>query len=241
MPEQGRSADSCVRVAVFWSGEADVDVLGVLSGSEFTLLAQARDADEVDGWPASLDAAVICVQRLGAGQFSDLRKLRAELPAEAALVVVADTVTRRSLHEAERAGVDALVPRDRVDSALRAAVRAACSGLFVVPRDLVGRIARPALTVRERQVLAMVVLGCANSEIARRLYLAETTVKSHLSTAFAKLGVRSRSEAVATILDPSGGLGTGILTIADGERAPSRRTKIDHENGLASTASTGAR
>jgi hypothetical protein len=39
-------------------------------------------------------------------------------------------------------------------------------------------------------------------------------VKSHLSSAFTKLGARSRSEATALILDPATGLGPGILTIA---------------------------
>ena len=40
-------------------------------------------------------------------------------------------------------------------------------------------------------------------------------MKSHLSSSFTKLGVRSRNEAAALILDPETGLGTGILTIAD--------------------------
>ena len=90
-----------------------------------------------------------------------------------------------------------------------------------MPRDLAAEGTRPTLTVRERQVLGMVVLGCTNAEIARRLYVAETTVKSHLSTAFAKLGVRSRNEAVGAILDPDRGLGTGILAISEDE-VPSR-------------------
>ena len=61
----------------------------------------------------------------------------------------------------------------------------------------------------EEKILGMVVLGMPNSEIAGRLVLAESTVKSHLHSSFRKLGVRSRNEAVARILDPSGHLGTG--------------------------------
>jgi hypothetical protein len=56
-------------------------------------------------------------------------------------------------------------------------------------------------------------MGYMNCQIAERLFLAESTVKSHLSSAFAKLGVRSRNEAVSLILDPNRGLGTGILTV----------------------------
>jgi DNA-binding NarL/FixJ family response regulator len=93
-------------------------------------------------------------------------------------------------------------------------VLAVCAGQVAVPRDAGPQLQKPALTSREKQVLGMVTLGFANSEIARKLYLAESTVKSHLSSAFAKLGVRSRSEAAALILDPNGALGPGILTIA---------------------------
>ena len=67
-----------------------------------------------------------------------------------------------------------------------------------------------ALTNREKQILGLVVGGLTNAQIARELYLAESTVKSHLSSAFMKLGVSSRNEAVAVILDPVRGSTLGI-------------------------------
>ena len=72
------------------------------------------------------------------------------------------------------------------------------------------------LSTREKQVLGMVVLGFTNGEIARQLHLAESTIKSHLSSSFTKLGVRSRNEA-AELIDADGGLGTGILAISGAE------------------------
>jgi DNA-binding NarL/FixJ family response regulator len=69
--------------------------------------------------------------------------------------------------------------------------------------------------------MGMVVLGLSNAEIAAKLVVAESTIKTHLTSTFAKLGVRSRSEASALILDSERGLGTGILSISEAERVPS--------------------
>jgi DNA-binding NarL/FixJ family response regulator len=96
---------------------------------------------------------------------------------------------------------------------LPATVSAVAGGQLVVPSSLRAAIAKPTLTTREKQVMALVVLGFSNREIADQLFLAESTVKSHLFSAFRRLGVRTRKEAAALILDDQQGLGTGILTI----------------------------
>jgi DNA-binding NarL/FixJ family response regulator len=87
---------------------------------------------------------------------------------------------------------------------------------MVMPRNLRGEVQKPSLSARERQILGMVVMGLTNHEISARMFLAESTVKSHLSSAYSKLGVRSRSEAVALILDPRGSVGTGVMAVAPG-------------------------
>ena len=56
--------------------------------------------------------------------------------------------------------------------------------------------ARPALTAREIDVLALVAIGCTNAEIGVRLDLAAETVKSYLRAAMRKLGAHRRTEAV---------------------------------------------
>ena len=193
-------------------------VRDALSADGLDLVADARSLDRLAH--QSLDAAVVVVKRLRRRDYAVVHGLRASLPTTP-IVIVSDELTRRDLVMAERAGADGLVLHSRVSVALAVAVRAACAGQLVVPRELAAEGTRPTLTVRERQVLGMVVLGCTNAEIAKRLFVAETTVKSHLSTAFAKLGVRSRNEAVGAILDPDRGLGTGILAISEDE-VPSR-------------------
>ena len=70
-----------------------------------------------------------------------------------------------------------------------------------------------ALTTREKQILALVITGLTNAQIAGRLFLAESTIKSHLSSAFSKLGVSSRYEAATVILDSERGGGLGIREI----------------------------
>ena len=64
-------------------------------------------------------------------------------------------------------------------------------------------------------MLGLVVLGLSNADVAAKLHITEATVKSHLTACFRKLDVRTRSAAVARILDPHEGLGVGILSLAD--------------------------
>lgn len=63
-------------------------------------------------------------------------------------------------------------------------------------------IARAALTERQREILEMVGQGLANKEIARRLQIELPTVKSHIHNILRKLGVNSRTEAAALVLEP---------------------------------------
>jgi DNA-binding CsgD family transcriptional regulator len=73
-----------------------------------------------------------------------------------------------------------------------------------------------SLTAREREVLAWVARGKTNPEIARILWLAPSTVSKHLANLYAKLGVKTRTAAVARFLGPTdveSGDGESILSV----------------------------
>jgi DNA-binding CsgD family transcriptional regulator len=66
--------------------------------------------------------------------------------------------------------------------------------------DRITTKATPALTPREREVLACVARGLTNAQVARELWLAPSTVRKHLENVYAKLGVNTRTAAVARFL-----------------------------------------
>jgi DNA-binding NarL/FixJ family response regulator len=103
---------------------------------------------------------------------------------------------------------------------LHPTLAAVAVGQCVVPKAIRQIVDRPALSPRERQILAMIVLDFSNAEIAQKLFVTESNVKNHLSSAFQKLGVKSRSAAAELILDRESGLGPGILRISPEESLP---------------------
>ncbi len=140
---------------------------------------------------------------------------------DAALLAVLSEPGSRTVSAALRGGAAGVVDERELPSRLAATLSAIACGQLCIPREFESQAERPHLSMREKQVLGMVVLGFANLEIAHRLFVTESTVKSHLNSAFRKLGVRSRVQATNLILDPTSGLGTGILTIptTDPDRA----------------------
>ncbi len=115
------------------------------------------------------------------------------------------------VYEALRAGASGFLLKDRPPEELVAAVRIVAAGEALlapsVTRRLIAEFAsRPEqvrapegldeLTEREREVLVLMAEGASNAEIARRLFVAETTVKTHVGHVLRKLGLRDRAQAV---------------------------------------------
>jgi DNA-binding NarL/FixJ family response regulator len=129
------------------------------------------------------------------------------------VVLACPSIQRWEVRAALTAGVAGVVVDDDLDSGLSPCLEAVEAGQICVPREHWRQIEPPVLSTREKQILGLVVMGYMNSQIASQLFLAESTVKSHLSSAFGKLGVRSRNEAVDLIINPQRGLGMGILAL----------------------------
>ncbi len=126
------------------------------------------------------------------------------VPADAAAFDGALLLLSDDPAHAADAGHAGVLPRSAGARQVAAAVAALAAGLtvrVVSQREAHGFAAREtpprvALTPREVEVLALVGEGLSNKAIARRLAISAHTVKYHLEAIFAKLGVRSRAEAV---------------------------------------------
>jgi DNA-binding NarL/FixJ family response regulator len=209
--EAGRTI---VEIAIVGEGDGrSRHVESVLAATGFNVSWEGSDVQELVDDGVAADLVVIACERLESAKEWN-RVLAAELP-DVRVVVVASVTGRRAFREAIEEGVDGLVLEADLERSLPAAVDAVLSGHLVLPRQLREHMTKPTLSTREKQILGMVVMGFSNGEIARKLFVAESTVKSHLSSAFVKMGVRSRNEATALILDAENGLGTGILAISD--------------------------
>jgi DNA-binding NarL/FixJ family response regulator len=219
--EQGPISPSSVRVATVGVAAADEilarRVTAVLVREGFEVVAAERSAVEVAATSTGAPAVVV-LAAAAADIAAAVERARLELTGSLVLALAPQSEAR-VVRELIAAGADAIVLESELEQCLGTAITAVLAGQVVLPRIVREHLVRPALSPREKQIAGMVVLGFTNGEIAAKLHVAETTVKSHLTSIFRKLGVRTRSEASARILDPHDGLGVGILSITDADPA----------------------
>ncbi|MFE3757440.1 response regulator [Nocardia tengchongensis] len=130
----------------------------------------------------------------------------AEQCPQTAVLVLTTYADDASIAGALRAGARGYLTKDAGRGEIAAAIRSVASGHTTLAADVGRRLLAaldtppepPAdLTDRERDVLRLMAQGHNNSEIAKDLFIGVSTVKTHINSLFAKLGVRDRGQAIA--------------------------------------------
>jgi DNA-binding NarL/FixJ family response regulator len=178
----------------------------------------AESADGPAGVRAALhhrpDVVLMDVEMPGGDGLSATARLLEQLPETRVLILTMFDLDDY-VHEALRVGASGFLLKTTEPRALVAAVKACAAGETTLGPSVVRRLVdsyverqpRPLppgaaeLTERERDVLRAMARGLSNAEIAADLYLAETTVKTHVARILAKLGVRDRVRAVVLALE----------------------------------------
>lgn len=172
----------------------DIDVVGEASdGAEAVALAQVHAPDVV-----LMDLRMPRMDGVAA-----LREF-ARLGIASRVVVLTTFDADADVLPAIAAGATGYLLKDASRDELLDAIRAAAAGRTVLSPEvasrLVGRVRTPEaslLTPRELEILALIADGATNRAAGSRLHLSEATVKTHLLSIYAKLGVGDRAAAVA--------------------------------------------
>ena len=129
------------------------------------------------------------------------RRLTAEGDAHVLVLTMFDTDA--DIARAIEAGATGYLLKAERPEELFAAIHSAASGRTALSPPVADRLLarmrspRPSLSGREQDILAQLARGLGNREIARELFISEATVKTHLGRIYGKLGVETRSGAVA--------------------------------------------
>ncbi|GAA5142292.1 response regulator transcription factor [Pseudonocardia adelaidensis] len=128
-----------------------------------------------------------------------------------AVLVLTTYADDDSVAAALAAGARGYLTKNAGRAEIAAAIRSAAAGQSTFDAGIAGRLVaalvdrtgatpvapeRDGLTAREREVLTLIAKGLSNAEIAAALVVGQSTVKTHINNAFAKIGVTNRADAV---------------------------------------------
>lgn len=196
-------------------------VLGATEGMD--VVGEASDGIEAVALAASLapDVVLMDVQMPRLDGISATREITRSSPASRVIILTTFDIDAYAFGGLE-AGASGFLLKDSSSEDILAAVRAVAAGDAVLAPRITGELVRRyeslsrpiadavevqesarhahellrALTEREREVFDAVVEGLSNAEIAQKLWLSESTVKTHVGRILQKLGMRDRVQAV---------------------------------------------
>lgn len=184
---------------------------------DLTVVGEATDCLETLEQARRLlpDLVLIHVHVAGGDIIQTTADLRRDLPSVRVIVLTADSNDPNLVYQAVRAGARGYVSQDSEVDDLVKAIRLVAQGQAVLApqslTSLVDLITQPQspierarvahqLTLREREVLELVAKGITNREIARRLFVSESTVRSHIHNILDKLQLENRVQAATFVL-----------------------------------------
>ncbi|MFI5606262.1 response regulator [Amycolatopsis sp. NPDC051903] len=177
-----------------FTGCGDIEVVGEAATGAEALAFVARHRPDV---------VLMDLRMPGLDGVSAIRRLAAEHPAVRVLVLTTYDSDADVLPAIE-AGATGYLLKDAPVADLQHAVRAAARGEPVLAPSVAARLMAPlrrpapgALTSRELDVLRLVAGGATNRAAAKRLFISEASIKTHLLHVYAKLDVPDRAAAVA--------------------------------------------
>lgn len=138
-----------------------------------------------------------------------------ELARKAVIIVLTANESVETGLTAVRLGARAIVHKRFAIETLMTAIRAVAEGLVWMPPAMQAALvaqdspAAKRLTSRESEIVRCVAVGMRNAEVAARLSLSESTVKTHLTNVFQKLGIRDRIELTRYAIK------SGLVTVQD--------------------------
>ncbi|MEV1168418.1 response regulator transcription factor [Nonomuraea sp. NPDC049784] len=186
---------------------------GIFTDDAFEVVGEAGDGLEalavVDRTNPDVVLTDLRMPRMNGAEL--IRRLREQSPGVRVLVLTTydnDVDVLPAIEE----GATGYLLKDTPRAELRRAVQAAARGETVLSPSVAGvltqKIRAPqqqSLSPRELEVLSLISRGATNREVAKKLFITEATVKTHLLHIFAKLEVNDRAAAVATAYE------TGLL------------------------------
>ena len=183
------------------------------TGDDFEIVAEASDGAEALQLCAKLnpDVVLMDLRMPGMDGLTAIEKLHESQP-EIAVVILTTFNEDEMMFRGLKAGARGYLLKDTSRTALFDTIRAAARGETLLKPEIMARVlalagdpSTPAnesasfgdLTKREYEVLQAVASGQRSKEVAADLGITERTVKAHLASIYAKLGVDSRASAVA--------------------------------------------
>jgi NarL family two-component system response regulator LiaR len=181
--------------------------------ADLELIGEARDGQEAVEMCAQARPDVILMDLVmpALGGAAATRIIRQRWP-QVQVIALTSFQEKELVQDALQAGAIGYLLKNVSGEDLAAAIRAAHAGRSTLAPEALQALVQPTapepapgrdLTPREREVLALLVKGLTNLEIADRLFVSRSTVKAHVSNILSKLGVSNRGEAIALAIEHS--------------------------------------